>query len=304
MTALSTIITKGVYDLEGNLADKIERLKDSIASMGKVAILLSGGVDSTFLAEVSRQALGGNAIAITFRSSLAPAEETEEAARWAELAKMEHYIIDSNEFDVDEVRANGPDRCYYCRKHRQELALAWAEETGWDGAFCDGANADDLSDYRPGLRAADEAGVRHPLAEVGFSKAEIRSAAKAMGLECWNRPSSPCLASRFPYGFHLSAELLKMVEASERSLREMGFSELRVRCFPLGLAVVEVSLTEMDRAWSLRRDIANLLRGFGFSFVAMDLEGHVGGKLNRLIQKESALPSGNQILRVHRDDNI
>ncbi|HOM24652.1 MAG TPA: ATP-dependent sacrificial sulfur transferase LarE [Thermosynergistes sp.] len=294
MTALSPIITKGVHNLERNLADKVDRLKNHITSMGKVAILLSGGVDSTFLAEVSRRTLGSNAIAITFRSSLAPAGEAEEAVKWTELAKMKHYLIDSDEFGVDQVRANGPDRCYYCRKHRQELAKAWAEKTGWDGTFCDGANADDLSDYRPGLRAADEAGVRHPLAEVGFSKAEIRSAAKAMGLECWNRPSSPCLASRFPYGFPLSAELLKMVEASERSLREMGFSELRVRCFPHGLAVVEVSPEEMDRAWSLRRDIASALRGFGFSFVAMDLEGHVGGKLNRLMQKESTSSPGDQ----------
>lgn len=261
--------------------DKLRRVKTLLERHEKPVVLLSGGVDSTLLAYLMRWVIGKNALAVTVRSPLSPCGEEESAETFARTHDLTHHFLDLDEMAESRFRDNPPDRCYICRKLRDARILSWAREKGCD-VVMDGMNATDLSDYRPGLRAADEDGILHPLMEAGFTKEDIRAVARDFGLEVWDRPSEPCLASRFPPGFALDSEGVERVRLAEGALHRMGFREVRVRHFPLGMAVV--ALSRPERVLPLRARIVTELKSIGFSFVTLDLEGLVSGSLNRLIK--------------------
>jgi uncharacterized protein len=260
--------------------EKLQGVKTLLKRHKKPAVLLSGGVDSSLLAYLVRAVIGKNAFYITVRSSLSPTGEEKSAENFARAHDMVHHFLDLDEMDNASFRENSPKRCYICRKLRDEAARTWALERGCD-AIMDGMNATDLSDYRPGLIAADEDGIIHPLMEAGFTKEDVRAAARDFGLEVWDRPSEPCLASRFPPGTGLDREGVERVRQAEEALHGLGFREVRVRHFPLKTAVV--ALPRPEEALPRREQIVREFQAIGFSFVTLDLEGLVSGSLNRLI---------------------
>lgn len=261
--------------------NRLRRVKALLKRHEKPVVLLSGGVDSTLLAYLLRQVIGKNALAVTVRSPLSPAGEEESAERFARTHDLTHHFLDLDEMAEPSFCDNPADRCYLCRKLRDALVLSWAHERGYD-VVMDGMNASDLSDYRPGLRAADEDGIIHPLMEAGFTKEDIRATAQEFGLDVWDRPSEPCLASRFPPGIALDRESVMRVRRAEGVLHRMGFREVRVRHFPLRMAVV--ALAHPEEVLHQRDRIVGELRTLGFNFVTLDLEGLVSGSLNRLIK--------------------
>jgi uncharacterized protein len=261
----------------------LNKIKAVVNRWEKPALLLSGGVDSTLLAYLLSQVMGKNTLTVTVSSPLNPAGEEEAVRRFVETWDIPHQFLEINEMEGEDFRKNPPRRCYLCRKIRDSLALRWAGEQGRD-VLMDGMNSTDLADYRPGLRAADEDGIVHPFVEAGVTKPEIREMARAYGLEVWDRPSEPCLASRFPYGMALDAAGIERVRAAEVFLRELGFREVRVRHFPFNTAVV--ALPRPEDLLPLREKITEGLLARGFSFVTLDLEGLVSGSLNRLVQEE------------------
>lgn len=259
------------------------KIRDALRRWEKPALLLSGGVDSTLLAYLLTQVMGKNTLTVTIRSPLNPAGEEQEVRRFVRSWAIPHCFLDLNEMEGEEFLENPVHRCYLCRKRRDARALKWARERGCD-VVMDGMNATDLADYRPGLRAADEDGIVHPFIEAGVGKSEIRQLARFYGLETWDRPSEPCLASRFPYGMRLNRAGIERVRKAEAFLGELGFREVRVRHFPFLTAVV--ALPRPEEALAQSETITEGLRALGFSFVTLDLEGLLSGSLNRLVSTE------------------
>ena len=251
---------------------------------GPVLVGFSGGVDSAYLAVVARQTLGRDgALSVIGRSASFPAEQWAVAHGVAEAHGLEVLEVATDELDDADYAANPVNRCYHCKKtlwrHLVPLAATHGTRT-----VIDGANADDLLDHRPGARAADERGVRSPLAEVGMTKAEIRLRSRAHGLATWDRPSSPCLASRLPYGLSVTPERLAAVERAESALRALGVTgNLRVRHHE-ALARVELDADVLE-AWASVGELARLqaaVRGAGFARAALDVFGFRSGSLNVL----------------------
>jgi len=258
-------------------------LLDYISNFGNIAVLLSGGVDSSFLTYACSKTRS-NVVAVTFSSTLVSKEEVEAASKVAKAFGVSHHIIDSDDLNVAEVRQNHPRRCYFCRKHRDELVKRWLENLEpKEFVIVDGVTASDMGEYRPGLRAAEEDGVLHPLKEVGFEKGEIRRLAQEFGLPFWDKPSSPCLATRFPYFTTLNEDEIAKIAEGESYLMSMGLNNVRVRSYRLGVAVVEVAFDDMEKVWALKEDIKNALFRLGFSVVALDLDGHKSGKMDLLM---------------------
>lgn len=260
-----------------------EKLKTILRSCGKAAVAYSGGVDSTFLAKVGHDVLGANCVAITVSSAFLPKSEMDRAKATAQAIGIAHYVIVEDALEPG-VMENPPDRCYHCKKIEFGQIKRKAAELGFAHVL-DGSNADDLSDYRPGLRALKELGISSPLCEAGLTKAEIRKWSKTLGLSTWDKPAAACLASRIPYGERITGEKLLRIERSEDFLRELGFVRFRVRSHD-DLARIEVApeeriifrdLDKMDR-------IAKTLKSFGFLYVAVDLEGYRTGSLNAALK--------------------
>lgn len=265
------------------LSDKLNRLEIFLKQTGRVAVLFSGGLDSTLLAFVAFRTLGENAAALTVRSPLMTRQEFEEAAEEAARIGISHHVLE--ESLREEISKNYPERCYLCRKGRHAKARLWADEN----KFCsiaDGANLSDLDDFRPGMKAAEDDGIIHPLLEAGLTKEDVRTLSRHLGLPGWDRESFPCLATRFPYGAHFKKEDLALVEKAEHYLRELGLKKVRIRVYPPGAAVVETSEPEM--AWSQRELILDRLKKLGYPVVSLDLEGFVGGKMNRFLDRSPA----------------
>ncbi len=258
----------------------IQRLRAAVERWEKPAVLLSGGVDSTLLAYLMRRVMGKNTLAVTVCSPLNPDGEEERARHFAGTIGLSHHFLDVDEMERKPFRENPPERCYLCRRLRDERVLDWARSMGCD-VIMDGMNVSDLDDYRPGLRAADEDGIVHPLIEAGLTKAQIREMARGFGLQVWDRPSEPCLASRFPYAFPIDREKLERVRLAEKALHLKGFKEVRVRYFPFDTAVVALSMPQ--RIFNVRESVTGELRALGFRFVTLDLEGLLSGSLNRLL---------------------
>ena len=262
--------------------DKLERLRSSLGDLGEAIVAFSGGVDSCFLLRVAREVLGDRAIALTTVSPTNPDEDTADAIALAREWDVEHVVVHANELEIPGYQANPVNRCYFCKANLYEIAEAEAERRGirW---IVDGVNADDLGDYRPGLKAASEHRIRHPLAEAELSKAEIREASRRLGLRTWDRPASPCLSSRFPYGTPITLEGLDRVARAEQVLRSRGFRECRVR-YHEERARIEVPIADLPRLLAIRETVARELRDVGFRFVTIDLEGFRSGSLNRDVQ--------------------
>ena len=256
----------------------MKSIEQEIKEKKSIAVMFSGGVDSSLLAKLAHDALGKDAIAITVISPLIPQRETEETKEIAKGIGIEQDTIELNELEDPYFATNSIDRCYRCRTLRNGRVNEWAEKRGIR-TIADGLNHDDLNDYRPGIKASTE--IWHPFVEYCMGKEEIRNRAKALGLKNWNKPSNACLASRLPYNFGLTRERIDMVEKAEKFLIRIGFKEVRVRCFPFGLASIETN--EIEKAISSKENIVSTLRSFGFFFVDLDMEGFQSGKLNRTV---------------------
>ena len=261
-------------------AAKLQHLREELARLESALVAFSGGVDSALLLRVAHDVLGTRVAALTTISPTSPGEDTATAVAVAHELGVEHLLIDANELAIPGYAANPLDRCYLCKDTLYEICAGAARRRGIT-VILDGVNADDRDDYRPGLRAAAEHGVRHPLAEAGLSKAELRAISRALGLPTWDKPASPCLSSRFPYGTAISIERLQQVGRAEQSLRALGFREVRVR-FHGEVARVEVATADLGRFADpgLRRAAVDGVRAAGFRYVTLDLEGFRSGSLN------------------------
>jgi len=259
--------------------------------MGSVVVAFSGGVDSAFLAFAAREALGDEATAVTAVSEIFPAREIKEAEELASSIGIRLRKIRTRELDIPEYVANSPDRCYHCKLNLFRAILKAAEEIGASFVL-DGSNNDDRGDYRPGMRALSELGIRSPLLEAGLGKNEIRELSRELGLPTWRKQSFACLASRIPYGERITAEKLKQVEEAEEVLRSMGFSVYRARHHGR-LVRIEVSEEEIEKAVAARAYLGKAMKEIGFDFVTIDLEGYRTGSLNEALNHRKSNENGN-----------
>jgi pyridinium-3,5-biscarboxylic acid mononucleotide sulfurtransferase len=261
-----------------------KRLREIVREFSRVAVAYSGGVDSAVLLAVCAEELGDRVLAITAVSGSLPKAEREGARDLARALGVEHVEVETAEMENDDYARNEPDRCYHC-KHAAFAAMAavGGEEPR---ALLYGANADDVGDYRPGSRAAEECGVRAPLQEAGIGKNDVRALAHRLGLPVWDKPSAPCLASRIPYGTPVTPDALEKIEAAEVFLREeMDFAVLRVRHHG-DLARIELPADDLSRALDERARIVARMRAIGYTYTSLDLEGFRSGSLNEVLSRE------------------
>jgi pyridinium-3,5-biscarboxylic acid mononucleotide sulfurtransferase len=263
-------------------ADKARQLRRILAGLEKVAVAYSGGTDSSYLLAASLDVLGpDNALALTADSPLTPRAELEEARALADQLGARHMVLAQDDLADEGIVSNAPDRCYHCKAARFGRLLAVARAEGI-AHLLHGENADDVGDYRPGSRAAEELGVRAPLREAGLTKSEIRALSKERGLSTWDKPADACLASRFPYGTRLAPGALARVEAAEKTIRQiLGLRHLRVRDhFPIArLEVAPTRIAEVIEP-AARTQAVQALRDLGYLYVTLDLEGYRIGSLN------------------------
>lgn len=267
------------------LEQKKRKLLDRVAELESCAVAFSAGVDSTVVAKAAQLAIGENAVAVTGSSASMAAGELDEAKKLAALIGIRHVVIETEEFAQPEYLRNAPDRCYHCKTELYTQLDRLLPQLGVKHVV-NGANLDDLGDYRPGMRAANEHATLSPLAECGLTKAEVRELARHWELPVWDKPATPCLSSRVAYGEEVTPQRLAMIDQAEQFLRSHGLRTVRVRYHKGDLARLEVPLDSLERLVdsSFRRDLAAQLRQIGFKFITLDLEGFRSGSLNQLVQ--------------------
>lgn len=267
--------------------EKFENLQRNLLLLGNVTVAFSGGVDSSFLLETAHRVLGGNVIAVTASSCSFPERELNEAKAFCAERGIAHVVCQSEELDIEGFRQNPKNRCYLCKHELFEKIWKIARSRGFD-VVAEGSNMDDNGDYRPGLIAVKELGVRSPLREAGLNKEEIRILSKEMGLPTWNKPSFACLSSRFVYGETISEEKLSMVDQAEQLLLDLGFHQVRVRIHGT-IARIEILPEEFHDilAGSKRELICRKLKQLGFSYVTLDLIGYRTGSMNETMTDEA-----------------
>jgi pyridinium-3,5-biscarboxylic acid mononucleotide sulfurtransferase len=267
------------------LDQKRQRLLARLAELQSCAVAFSAGVDSTVVAKAAQLALGDQAVAVTGTSASMAAGELDEAKQLASLIGIRHEIVPTDEFSQPDYLRNASDRCYHCKTELYTQLDRLLPQLGVLHAV-NGANADDLGDYRPGMQAATEHAVLSPLAECGITKAEVRELARQWNLPVWDKPATPCLSSRVAYGEDVTPERLAMIDQAERFLRSHGLRTVRVRYHKGDLARLEVPVEVLPRFAEdpFRNELIAQLREIGFKFVTLDLEGFRSGSLNQLVQ--------------------
>lgn len=265
------------------LLDKYGRLKDYLASLGSVAVAFSSGVDSTFLLYAAKEALGDHAIAVTASSCSFPERELKEAKEYCKKMGIRHFVIKSEELEIEGFSHNPKNRCYLCKHELFEKIGALAKEQGIN-EIAEGSNLDDNGDYRPGLQAVAELGVKSPLRHIGFTKQEIRELSQYLNIPTWNKQSFACLSSRFPYGDLINEKKLKMVDRAEQLLLDMGFHQLRVRIHG-DVARIELLPDEFPKFMEekTRLSVYKKFKEYGFSYVTLDVLGYRMGSMNETL---------------------
>jgi pyridinium-3,5-biscarboxylic acid mononucleotide sulfurtransferase len=263
----------------------LAELEHGVRPYGSAVVAFSGGVDSSLVAAVAARALGRHALAVTAVSPAVAAGELEGARAVAESIGIRHETIATDELAREGYRRNGRDRCYFCKTELYDVLAELAERRGY-GVLLSGANADDAGDWRPGLRAAAEHGVRHPLLDAGAGKAAVRALARELGIPSADKPATPCLASRIPYGTAVDPETLARIDRAERAVRALGFPILRVRHHGI-LGRVEVAAEDLGRALEREPEIVAAIRGAGYVHAVIDREPFRSGRLNAVLRQRA-----------------
>ncbi len=266
---------------------KWDDLRSLLREMRTAVLAFSGGVDSSVLLRAATEVMGPNVIAVTAVSETYPSSELDLAKNYAASLGVRHRILHTAELDREEFIRNPPERCYHC-KHELFATLRQIADAEGITAIVDGTNVDDQHDYRPGRRAAGEFSVRSPLAEAGFTKQEIRDLARQLGMSVWDKPSLACLSSRIPYGTRITRELIRNIQSAEDVVRGLGIRQVRVRHHG-DMARIEVTGEDMNRLMDgdARRQLAATLKGLGYTYVCLDLEGYRTGSMNEPLARKA-----------------
>ncbi|MSP40660.1 MAG: ATP-dependent sacrificial sulfur transferase LarE [Deltaproteobacteria bacterium] len=266
---------------------KFENLIRILAQSDRLLVAFSAGVDSTFLLKAAHLALGARAIALTASSASVPPGDLDAAKEFASGLGCHHIVLDSHELANPSYQKNPVNRCFFCKDELYKICREQAYKLGIE-TIVDGTNLDDLKDHRPGLQAADQWGVRHPLVDAEMTKDDIRRYSRELDLPTWDKPSSPCLSSRFPYGTEINLERLKQIGACEVFLKGLRFREFRVR-YHGNLGRIEVAESEVERLFdkTIRDAIVKKFKEVGFDFVSLDLQGFRSGSLNDALLKKA-----------------
>jgi len=263
------------------MEEKLDILKARLNEYKNAVVAFSGGVDSTFLARVAKDVYGDNLLLITATSSTNPFYELEEAKSLATLMDIKHRIIVTEEIDNPGYAANPPDRCYFCKSELFTKIKYIAVKEGFETVL-DGSNAEDIKDFRPGMKAKKEKGVISPLAESGFTKSDIRHFSKKFNLPTATKQSYACLASRIPYGETITKPKLDRLATAEYAVRKLGFTQFRIRSHE-NLARFEFIPAEMDKAWEMKEKLTDICQKSGFNYVTIDLKGYRSGSMNEVL---------------------
>ncbi len=275
MTARITLMQSGE-----ELASKRRKVEDILRDLGSVLVAYSGGADSALLLRLAHDALGDRAQGVIAVSDSIPPEEVEGAMAVAREMGVSLHVVQTREFENERYRANNPDRCYHCKVALFNELEPLAARLGI-GDILYGANHDDLGDYRPGQQAARQRGVRAPLLEAGFSKLEVRELSRELGLSTWNKPAMACLSSRIPHGSRIESETLRRIAEAERFLRGLGVSQVRVRTYDTTARIeTDVESIGMLTQPEIREQVISHLKGIGYEFITLDLEGFRSGSMN------------------------